>query len=62
MIDKKKNNLDLLSLNSQVEIVRIDSEGGVLKKTMTYGDWKSFKKKAGYTYIAYQIGFSQFNK
>jgi hypothetical protein len=45
-----------------IEVVCIsESDGSVVKETMTFGDWLSYKKLPGYIYRAYQLGFSSFN-
>ena len=45
-----------------VEVIRIsESDGSVVKKTMTFGEWLSYKKLPGFIYKAYQVGFSSFN-
>lgn len=35
-------------------------EGKHWKILMTISEWRNFKKKPGFTYLAYQIGFSQY--
>ena len=45
-----------------IEVVSIsESDGSVVKKTMTFGEWLSYKKLPGFIYKAYQFGFSSFN-
>lgn len=46
-----------------VELVAIASDGKVYKKQMTYGEAKEVftRKKKGFTYYIYEIGFSQYN-
>ena len=45
-----------------IEVVRIsESDGLVVKKTMTFGDWLNYKKSPGFIYKAYQVGFSSFS-
>ena len=45
-----------------IEVVRIsESDGSVVKKTMTFGEWLSYKKLPGFIYKAYQLGFNSFN-
>ena len=50
---------------NEIEIIAINIETGeILKKIMFYNDWLIFhktKRKKGYYYIPYKIGFSQFN-
>ena len=58
---QKKYIPDLLADNTIVEVIKIDREGGAIKKDMEYGVWKLLKKQKGFTYRAYQKGFSQFN-
>ena len=44
-----------------IEVVRIsESDGSVVKKTMTFGEWLNYKKLHGFIYKAYQVGFSSF--
>ena len=44
-----------------VEVIRIsESDGSVVKKTMTFGEWLSYKKLPGFIYRAYQLNFSQY--
>jgi hypothetical protein len=57
----KKTTFELLPLETIIEVVAIDREGGAMKKEMKYGDWLEIKKKKGFIYKAYQKGFSQFN-
>jgi len=57
---QKKYIPDLLAPDTIVEVVKIDREGGAIKKEMEYGKWKLLKKQKGFTYRAYQKGFSQF--
>lgn len=52
---------DLLPANERIEVIRIDKKGIAVKKFMDYGTWKTMKKQSGFTYRAYQKGFSQFN-
>jgi len=35
--------------------------GEVVKKEMTYREWRGLKKQSGFVYLAYQKNFSQFN-
>lgn len=45
-----------------IEVIRIsENDGSVVKKTMTFGEWLSYKKLPGFIYRAYQFGFSSFN-
>ena len=45
-----------------IEVVRISEiDGSVVKKTMAFGEWLSYKKLPGFIYKAYQVGFSSFN-
>lgn len=50
---------------NEIEIIAINIETGeILKKIMLYDDWLIFhktKRKKGFIYIPYKIGFSQFN-
>ena len=44
-----------------IEVIRIsESDGSVVKKTMTFGEWLSYNKLPGFIYKAYQVGFSQY--
>jgi hypothetical protein len=51
---------DLLPLSTVVEVIRVSKQGVNVKKIMNYGAWKAMKKQQGFTYTAYQKGFSQF--
>ena len=45
-----------------IEVIRIsESDGSVVKKTMTFGEWLNYNKLPGFIYRAYQVGFSSFN-
>lgn len=45
-----------------IEVVSIsESDGSVVKKTMTFGEWLNYKKLPGFIYKSYQVGFSSFN-
>lgn len=50
-----------LSSETKIEVVAIDNNGVAIKKQMLYKEFISLKKKKGYQYIAYELGFSQFN-
>lgn len=59
-----KNVVDSFGLPREtvIEVVRIsESDGSVVKKTMTFGEWLGYKKLPGFIYKAYQLGFSSFN-
>lgn len=44
-----------------IEVIQIsESDGSVVKKTMTFGEWLSYNKLPGFIYLAYQVGFSQY--
>ena len=44
-----------------IEVIRIsESDGSVVKKTMTFGEWLNYKKLPGFIYRAYQLNFSQY--
>ena len=44
-----------------VEVIRIsESDGSVVKRNMTFGEWFSYKKLPGFIYKAYQVGFSSY--
>lgn len=60
-MSKKVISSDLLSDNTVIEVLAIDKLGKVVKKKMTFSEWKSIKRKKGFIYKAYQLGFSQFN-
>lgn len=51
---------DLLAPSTIIEVVKIHSDGTVQKKNMEFGEWKKMKKQPGFTYRAYQIGYSKF--
>lgn len=56
-----EQNSNLLPGNTLLEIVSIKGESVVVKE-MTYSEWLGLKKKKGFRYIAYQVGFQQFKK
>jgi hypothetical protein len=57
----KKYVPDLLPAGTIVDVVKIDNNGDFVGlKSMNYGDWKNMKKQAGFTYKAYQKGFSSY--
>ena len=60
-MSKKVISSDLLSDNTVIEVLAIDKLGKVVKKKMTFSEWKFIKRKMGFVYKAYQLGFSQFN-
>lgn len=45
--------------NIEVEVIAI-KEDKVIKKVMPYVDFLNMKRKTGWTYTAYQKGYSQF--
>jgi hypothetical protein len=57
---KKEINVGL-PLETKVEVVAINGKGVAIKKEMLYKEFLSLKTKRGYTYYAFQLGFSQFN-
>ena len=59
-MSKPKFTGDVLPHETIIEVIRTNSYGEVIKKEMTFGAWKNLKKQSGYTYIAYQLKFSQF--
>ncbi|CAB4153825.1 hypothetical protein UFOVP638_29 [uncultured Caudovirales phage] len=50
---------------NEIEVIAINlNTGEILKKVMLYDEWLIFhktKRKKGFNYIPYKIGFSQFN-
>lgn len=50
---------------NEIEIIAVNTNTGeIIKKIMIYNDWLIFsktKRKKGFIYIPYKIGFSQFN-
>lgn len=42
-----------------IEVIAI-KDNKAYKSIMTISEWKTLKKKKGYRYIAYQLGFSNF--
>lgn len=42
-----------------IEVIRTKGDE-VVKKEMTFGQWKNLKKQPGYTYSAFQKGYSQY--
>lgn len=59
-MSKPKFTGDILPHETIIEVIRTNKSGEVVKKQMTYGEWKNLKKQVGYTYTAYQLKFSQF--
>lgn len=50
-----------LARETIIEVIRIsESDGLVVNKTMTFGEWLSYKKLPGFIYKAYQVGFSSY--
>ena len=50
-----------LARETVIEVIRIsESDGSVVKKTMTFGEWLIYKKLPGFIYKAYQVGFSSY--
>lgn len=59
---KKASDSFGLPRETVIEVIRVsESDGSVVKNTMTFGDWLSYKKLPGYNYFAYQLGFSSYN-
>lgn len=54
-----KINPSTLPFNTQIELIAIRGDE-VFKKIISFEDSLKIKKKKGWTYIRYQIGFSQF--
>lgn len=54
----EKNNY-LLHDSTILEVVAIKGED-VIVKEMSYSEWKLLKRKSGFRYMAFQVGFSQF--
>lgn len=50
-----------LPRDTKVEVVGVHPKHGNHKNEMTYGQALNLKKKKGWKYIIYQLGFSQFN-
>jgi hypothetical protein len=57
---KKETNVGI-SYETKIEVVAINNNGVAIKKEMLYKEFLSLKKKKGYQYLAYELGFSQFN-
>lgn len=55
----KANSFDLPD-NTIIEVIRTKGDE-VVKKEMTFREWKELKKQPGYTYSAFQKGFSAYN-
>ena len=49
----------MLLPDDNIEIIAIKN-GKYWKTIMTVREWQNFKKKKGFRYIAYEIGYSQF--
>jgi hypothetical protein len=58
---KKTSFIGGLPDGTPLDIVRVSKSGEVIKKEMTYREWRGLKKQTGYIYLAYQKNFSQFN-
>jgi hypothetical protein len=56
----RKSTKSELDPNIKIEVIAINRKGEVFKKTMTYEKSLNLEKKKGFTYIRYQVGFSQF--
>lgn len=56
----KSNNPIELSNDVIIEVVRTKIGEPTVKKEMTFGEWKRYKKLKGYVYIAYQLGVSSY--
>lgn len=56
----KKQNSFGITYDTIIEVVRISPTGGYRMKLMSYGEWLEFKGQEGYTYRAFEKGFSQF--
>jgi len=50
----------LLFDDENIEIIAMKGDK-IFKTIITISEWKRFKKKSGWKYVAYQIGFSQYN-
>ena len=59
----KRTKYEPTQLHSDTVIEVIAIKGNeVVKKNTTYGEALKIKKKKGWQYLFYQVGFSQFNK
>ena len=56
---KKINDIGQLPLDTMIELVAIRN-GKAFKKVLPYGEALKVKRKEGWKYIHYQLGFSQF--
>ena len=54
-----KTNENVFPLTTEIELIGIRGND-VFKKIMTYGDALNVKKKKGWEYKYYEIGFSQY--
>ena len=59
MAKKQNPSNHFLPLETQIEVISIKGDK-VIKKAMTFGDSLKLKKVTGWTYINYQLGFSNF--
>lgn len=60
MAYKKKSDFNILPMETKIEFIATKGEK-VFKKVMEYGEALNTKKKKGWVYKYYQIGFSQFS-
>lgn len=61
-MSNKKTTLDILPLNTIVEVVKLDLNGEFVgKMDMEFGKWKDFKKQPKFIYRCFQKKFSQFH-
>lgn len=59
MAKKQNPSNHFLTLETQIEVISIKGDK-VIKKTMTFGEALNLKKVKGWTYVNYQLGFSEF--
>ena len=55
-----KQNNSVLPQNTPIEVISKNNEGKVYKKISTIGEVKKIKKKKGWQYSYYQIGYSAY--
>ena len=59
MAKKQNPSNHFLPLETQIEVIQTKGDK-VIKKTMTFGEALKLKKVKGWTYVNYQLGFSNF--
>ncbi|MCP4085071.1 MAG: hypothetical protein GY745_08485, partial [Actinomycetia bacterium] len=55
----KKQNITILPMETKVELVAV-KEKQLFRKILNYGDALKVKRKKGWAYFIYQVGFAQY--